>query len=136
MTQPHTALIVDDGVMIRGLLGTVLKRYGILCDFAENGEEAIAKLDTASYSAILLDLMMPRIDGFGVIEYLRKSSIRTPVLVVTAAGAARTQNLDPSVVKAVLLKPFEIYELIDSVVALCAASEATTFRPVAALPPA
>lgn len=66
MTQPHTALIVDDDVMIRGLLGTVLKRYGILCDFAENGEEAIAKLDAA----------------------------------------------------------------------LCAASEATTFRPVAALPPA
>lgn len=121
--------------MIRGLLGTVLKRHGIKCDFAENGEEAIARLGLSTYSAILLDLMMPRVDGFGVIEHLRKSGITTPVLVITAAGIARTKLLDPAIVKAVLVKPFEIYELIDSVVAMCAASEASSRRDPAAPSP-
>ena len=121
MTPAHRVLIVDDDLMIRGLLGTVLGRYGVLCEFAEDGHEAIARLAAGGYSAILLDLMMPRVDGFGVIEHLRETGNRTPVLVVTAAGAARTRLLDPHVVKAVLLKPFEILQLVDSVVALCTA---------------
>ena len=125
MTPAHTVLIVDDDLMIRGLLGTVLGRYGVLCEFAEDGQEAIARIDGGGYSAILLDLMMPRVDGFGVIDHLRKTGNETPVLVVTAAGAARTGILDPHVVKAVLLKPFEIFQLVDSVVALCVAFDRT-----------
>lgn len=128
MPPPHTALVVDDDTMIRGLLGTVLKRHGIQCEFAENGQEAITRLEVSTYSAILLDLMMPVVDGFGVIDYIRKSGITTPVLVITAAGTARTKLLDPAIVKAVLLKPFEIYELIDSVAAVCAAADATASR--------
>ncbi len=115
----RSVLVVDDDEMIRGLLATVLKRHGVVCEFAVNGEEAIRKLSERAYAMVLLDLMMPRADGFAVIAHLRENGIRTPVVVVTAAGPNKTADLDAHVVKAVLSKPFEIFHLIDTVTALC-----------------
>ncbi len=116
-------LVVDDDAMIRSLLATLLKRIGVTCDFAVNGDDAIERLQHRRYSVILLDLMMPQTDGFGVLAWLRTSGILTPVVVVTAAGAGKTKDLDPFRVKAILSKPFEIHELTDTVIAICEAGE-------------
>jgi CheY-like chemotaxis protein len=137
MTLPPSVLVVDDDDMIRGLLATVLRRHGVGCEFAIDGEEAIERLREKRYALVLLDLMMPRADGFAVIAFLRDSTIRTPVVVVTAAGPHKTVNLDPTVVKAVLSKPFEIYHLIDTVTALCGVIEIDPLeerRPATPLP--
>jgi DNA-binding response OmpR family regulator len=123
MEPRHHVLVVDDDSMIRTLLATLLKRIGVGCDFAANGDEAIARLQQRRYSVILLDLMMPHTDGFGVLHWLRTSGIMTPVVVVTAAGAGKTKDLDPSRVKAILTKPFEIHELTDTVTAICEAHD-------------
>lgn len=119
MEQLHRVLIVDDDDSIRNLLLTLLRRRAMTCDGAADGEEAVALLEDQKYSLILLDLMMPKMDGFQVIRELRMRGNTTPIVVVTAAGQARVSTLDPNQVKAVLSKPFEISQLVDTVVSLC-----------------
>lgn len=114
-------LIVDDTTSIRNLLAAILRQHHIECDVAEDGEVAIEKLSKRTYSLVLLDLMMPRVDGMGVIDFMRRSGVRTPVVVVTAAGPGRVAALNPQRVKAVLTKPFTIAQVVDTVSALCEA---------------
>lgn len=116
---PHKVLVVDDDDSIRNLLLTLLRRRAMTCDGAADGEEAIGLLENQQYSLILLDLMMPKMDGFQVIRELRMRGNTTPIVVVTAAGQARVSTLDPNQVKAVLSKPFEISQLVDTVISLC-----------------
>jgi DNA-binding response OmpR family regulator len=116
--EEQTILVVDDDAEIRTLIGAALRREGYVCDFAAAGDEAIEKLNANRYALILLDLMMPRVDGQGVINHIRFSGIDTPIVVVTAAGQGRIDALSPVRVKAVLTKPFEIAELVDIVSAL------------------
>lgn len=122
MEPDYKVLVVDDDDSIRNLLLTLLRRRAVGCDGAADGEEAIALVEQRQYSLILLDLMMPRMDGFQVIRELRMRGNATPIVVVTAAGQARVSTLDPNQVKAVLSKPFEISQLVDTVLSLCADS--------------
>ena len=116
--EEQVILVVDDDSEIRSLIGAALRREGFVCDFASAGDEAIEKLSKSRYALVLLDLMMPRVDGNGVINHIRFSGIDTPIVVVTAAGQGRIEALSPLRVKAVLTKPFEIAELVDVVSAL------------------
>ena len=115
-------LIVDDDLSIRQLLSTIVKRERLSVDLAVDGEDAIAKLQEHEYSVILLDLMMPHVDGFGVIDYLRAhpQSTKPVVLVITAYADQKFKHVDPNVVAGVLRKPFEVAE-IGGLVRLCAA---------------
>lgn len=114
-------LIVDDDPSIRRLLTTIVKREGLNVDAAVDGEEAIHQLEKHEYSVILLDLMMPHVDGFGVIDYLREHPRQTKpvVLVITAYADQKFKRVDPEIVAGVLRKPFEVAEL-GSLVRLCA----------------
>jgi CheY-like chemotaxis protein len=71
------------------------------------------KLKEHEYSVILLDLMMPRMDGFGVIEFLRQhpQKVKPVVLVITAYADQRFKKVDSSVVAGVIRKPFEVSEI-------------------------
>ena len=111
-------LVVDDDSEIRTLIGAALSREGFECEFASAGDEAVEKLNSRKYALILLDLMMPRIDGQGVMNHMRFSGMDTPIVVVTAAGQGRIDALSPVRVKAVLTKPFELSELVDIVSAI------------------
>src|ERR1041385_3175773 len=114
-------LIADDDASIRQLLTTIVRRERLTVDAATDGEDAIQKLPEHEYSVILLDLMMPHVDGFGVIDYLRKHppSMKPVVLVITAYADQKFKIVDPDVVAGVIRKPFEIAEL-GSLVRLCA----------------
>ena len=111
-------LIADDDEQIRALCATALSRAGFLCELAESGDIAVEKLDGKQYALILLDLMMPGRDGQGVIDHIRFTGKTLPIVVMTAAGRSRVEALSPLRVKAVLLKPFEIQELVDVVTGL------------------
>jgi len=78
-------LIADDDEDNRTLLGRLLEPRGFELDYAENGEEAITKIEHAVYDAVLLDIQMPVMDGFEVLSRLRESGHlrHTPVIVVT-----------------------------------------------------
>jgi len=113
-------LVADDDQSIRQLLCTVVRREHLDVDCVSDGQEAIDRLRDHEYSVILLDLMMPRVDGFGVIEYLRRHppTNKPVVLVITAYADQRFKKVDPNIVAGVVRKPFEIAEL-GNIVRLC-----------------
>ena len=106
-------LVADDDPSIRQLLGTIVRREGLQVDLAADGAEAIALLAKHSYSVILLDLMMPRVDGFGVVEHLRQNppAHKPVVLVITAYADQKFKEVNPEVVAGVIRKPFEVGEV-------------------------
>ncbi len=106
-------LIADDDQSIRQLLCTIVKREHFAVDCVSDGVQAIEALRWHDYSLILLDLMMPRLDGFGVVEYLKTHPpLRKPIiLVITAYADQKFKQVDPEIVAGVLRKPFEVAEL-------------------------
>jgi CheY-like chemotaxis protein len=113
-------LVADDDLSIRQLVATIVKREGYAVDTAGDGLEAIEKLQAHEYAVILLDLMMPRLDGFGVIEHLREHppTQKPVVLVITAYADQRFKDVDADVVSGVVRKPFEVADL-GGVISLC-----------------
>ena len=106
--QPLRVLIVDDDPPIRHLLRAVCRQAGYACELACDGAEALEKISATNFDILLLDLMMPRVNGFQVIEALREREKRPRVIVVTAQGAKQVDALDYTIVHAVLHKPFDL----------------------------
>lgn len=107
-TKP-AVLITDDDPGIRGLLATLTLQTGCTVDTAANGFEAIEKLRTGSYDLLLLDLMMPEMSGYDVVEWLKSMEHRPAVMVVTAIhDNDANATLDGDVVTSILRKPFDV----------------------------
>ena len=108
-------LITDDDPGIRGLLATVTLQTGCTVDTAANGYEAIEKLRTGSYDLLLLDLMMPMMSGYDVVEQMKSMENRPAVIVVTAIhdDEATVNRLDGGVVSSILRKPFDVGAVSD-----------------------
>jgi len=104
-------LIVEDEKPIRNLIRISLKNAGYFCDTAEDGSEAADKIDENRYDLILLDVMLPGIDGFELMEYIRPLEI--PVIFLTAKNAVndRVKGLKMGA-EDYIVKPFEIAELL------------------------
>jgi two-component system, OmpR family, response regulator len=119
-TQKARVLVADDDESIRQLLCTIIRREGYEVECVGNGIEAIERLGRNEYAVILLDLMMPRLDGFGVIEYLKNHPrpAKPVVLVITAYADQKFKLVDSDIVAGVLRKPFEIAE-VGSLIRLC-----------------
>ena len=116
-------LVVDDEPAIRALVAKVIERSGLSADTAADGEEAIAKLNVAEYDVLVVDLMMPRVDGAGVVEYVKNMKGLRPIVIIVSAGDSPTlHRLNGSVVHSILRKPFEIDVLGDLVSAAAQAS--------------
>ncbi|HWS72302.1 MAG TPA: response regulator [Thermoanaerobaculia bacterium] len=106
-------LVVDDDDSIRALVARIFLRRGFAVETASDGVEAIAALDAAHYDLLLLDLMMPRVDGIGVIEHLSKRHGERPrVVMMTAAVPDILRRMDRSQVASVITKPFELSDLL------------------------
>jgi CheY-like chemotaxis protein len=124
-------LIVDDDASIRALLGSVLRRRDLIVDEAHDGVEALNLLKENSYSVVLLDLLMPKLDGFGVIKDIG-SAISTPVvLVITGADRALIRQLDPQKIHGVVNKPFDAEDLATLVVACAEIKSRSPFEAMA-----
>ena len=110
-------LVVDDDESIRILVERVLRREQHRVESARDGFEAIQKLGGSEFDVVLLDLMMPRIDGLGVLDYLEHARRgRAPAVIVMTANlqsADEVQRKNP--VTTVLSKPFDIGDLIRTV---------------------
>lgn len=110
-------LVVDDDEPIRRLIGTVLRRAGFEIDEARHGGEAVSLMQENEYDVILMDLMMPVLSGFEVIEWLGEyHHDRLKCVVVMSAAADRDlARLDPQVVFGVLRKPFDLDAVVGTV---------------------
>lgn len=110
-------LLVDDNEATCALITALLRREFVV-EIASDGYQAIEQLKTRQYAAILLDLRMPQMDGFGVLEHLREHSPETlrRVIVVSAALHDReVERLREYDICGVIRKPFDIDEFLDAV---------------------
>jgi DNA-binding response OmpR family regulator len=112
-------LIVDDDDAIRKLVGTALSRAGLTCDTAQDGIYAVEQLRESAYGVVILDLMMPRLDGLGVLREIRSlqwlNDRRPIILIVTASTERNTLDDVCDLVQVVIRKPFDILELSELV---------------------
>lgn len=118
--QHRQVLIVDDDPVVRDLLGTALRQKSLIFDQAADGAEALRLLRQHAYSVVLLDMLMPGVDGFKVLDALDPDAPNAPiVLVVSGADRRLLEQLDARRIHGVIKKPFDPQE-IASVVAACA----------------
>lgn len=88
-TNKKNILIIDDSSIIRNYLQKVCgDKYNTIV--AQGGSEAINLLATNTYDLIFLDLMMPGIDGFGVLEYLKNNAVITPIIIISGDTTKET----------------------------------------------
>ncbi|HJQ40215.1 MAG TPA: response regulator [Thermoanaerobaculia bacterium] len=125
--QKPKVLVVDDDDAIRTMVERVLKREQFEVDGARDGFEAIEKLTHNDYATVLLDLMMPRVDGHGVLRYLEteRKAPRPWVIVMTANLQSAHETKDAKPVFRVLSKPFDIGQLVTHVREAHDANDAT-----------
>ena len=122
-TERYRALIVEDDPAIRRLVEKLLARRNVEIDTAHDGREAVEKLRNKRYSVLILDLMVPELNGFEVIEFLKREGLQVPVAVVSAVSQQALTKLDLDVVKLVISKPFDVDEFTKAVLGLCAEAE-------------
>lgn len=82
-------LVVDDDETIRRLVSLILNRAGYAVVLAADGREALQQIEAARPDLVVLDLMMPVLDGWGVLAHLRRMSDPPPVVILSAAGDRR-----------------------------------------------
>jgi len=85
-------LIVDDNPFNREMLGDILKSKGCKEDKANNGKEALDKVSTNSYNIIIMDMLMPGLDGFETTRQIRKMGIQTPVIAHTSMSMKKDRR--------------------------------------------
>jgi len=105
-------LVVDDEESIRWVLGKCLEKAGYEVDYGENGSEGIEKAISGSFSSIILDITMPDMTGFDVLNEIRTRGIDSPVIIITA------QNTVKNAIEAMkqgaydyIAKPFDLDEV-------------------------
>jgi DNA-binding response OmpR family regulator len=106
--------VVDDDDPIRTMLAKVVERQNLDVDTARDGVEAIECIDRDGYSVILLDLMMPRVDGFGVLKHLEAhhpDMLRCTIIASAVPESEFFKRFDAPVFK-VHAKPFDMGKLI------------------------
>jgi len=116
MEMRPSALIVEDEPVTRKLLRELLLNSGLEIDEAVDGEEAIAKLSASRYSVILLDIVLPKLSGTHVMDFLRDfdPDLLERVIVVTGLNVEEIRKLFPTVCYA-LGKPVIPNRLLASV---------------------
>ncbi len=116
---PRRVLIVEDDIEIAGMLKELLTEEGYRVETAEDGQRGLHLALTRAYDVLVIDRVLPAIDGLDLIGRIRDQGIATPVLVLTALGtvADRVAGLD-SGAEDYVVKPFEIDELLARIRAL------------------
>ncbi len=112
-------LIVEDNVELNDTVKEILEMNGYLVDSAYDGEEALEFLKLSEYDLIILDIMLPKIDGYEVCKIARTRGIETPVIMLTAKDQTKDKvhGLDLGA-DDYLVKPFDIEELLARIRAL------------------
>ena len=106
-------LIVEDDRMINDIIARTLRKENYSVDSCFDGQEALDYIFSAEYDVLILDIMLPKLDGFEVLKRMRNKGIQTPVLFLTARESVqdRVKGLDYGA-DDYLVKPFDFEELL------------------------
>ncbi len=113
-TQPVNdhVLIVEDDASISAMVSTVIAREGLRAQRVSTGIDALRSIRRFNFSAIVLDLMLPKCSGFEVLDDLRRTKpghLRR--VIVMTASPRQAKDLDAAELTGVLIKPFDIHDL-------------------------
>ena len=111
-----TLLIVDDDAAIRKLLARIAQREGFEVDTARDGVDALEKFAQKEYQIAIVDLMMPRLSGYELVQKINAIVPRPIVIVATALTNGDVATLDDSLVRRVIRKPFDINAVAQALV--------------------
>ena len=117
MDSSKRVLVVDDDEPIRMMLAKVVERQNLAVDTARDGAEAIEKIDRDGYALIILDLMMPHVDGFAVLRYLQQHHPDLVPCTIIASAVPENEILkkfDGNVFR-IHAKPFDMSQLIEDI---------------------
>lgn len=113
-------LLVEDSKRLQTTIGESLRRSGYAVDMAGDGQEGLWRAESHDYDVIVLDIMLPKLDGLSLLQQLRKKGRRTHVLLLTAKDTVRDRVHGlQSGADDYLVKPFALEELLARVQALC-----------------
>lgn len=117
------ALVVDDDEPIRTMLAKVVERQNLAVDTARDGAEAIERLDHDGYALVILDLMMPKVDGFAVLRYMKEHhpDMIGCTIIASAVPETEIQKKFDGTVFRIHAKPFDMSQLIHDI-RICAES--------------
>jgi DNA-binding response OmpR family regulator len=119
MPGKHSAaLIVDDDDPIRSMLAKIIERLDLDVETARDGAEAIEKIDARDYKVIVLDLMMPHVDGFEVLRFMHEKRPDLLNRTIIASAVPQTEiyrRLGDDNVFRIHAKPFEMSSLLSDV---------------------
>jgi two-component system OmpR family response regulator len=112
-------LVIEDDSKIASFVVNGLKQSGYAVDHCADGEEALMRAETIAYDALIVDLMLPKLDGLSLIQRLRARGVRMPVLILSAKATVddRVRGLQAGG-DDYLTKPFAFSELLARVQAL------------------
>lgn len=131
MKSEKRILVVDDDDAIRALLSTVLRRRGLRVETARNGAEAVDKLGEARYSLVLLDLMMPVMSGYQVLDFLADESASMRPMVIVLTAGLEPRQFDTTFVVGTMHKPFDVELLVDTVLGCLTVAAPMSVEPAA-----
>ena len=118
-------LLVEDNNQLNKALSTLLKRNSYLVDSAFDGEEALLYLKDYQYDAVILDIMLPKIDGLEVLKRARNDHIQTPIIMLTAKSTVEDKIIGLDLgADDYLPKPFSTEELLARIRVLLRRKEA------------
>jgi len=112
MESKGRLLVVDDDRAIRKLLERIARRAGFEVDGAKDGIEALDMLDRADYDVALIDLMMPRLSGYELVQHIGTRPRRPVVIVATALTSSDVASVDDTLVRRVIRKPFDVHAVV------------------------
>ena len=116
MVKKYSILVVDDEEAIRSVLGSELTNEGYEVRMAGDGDEAIHELDKATCDLVLLDIKMPKLNGFEVLKYIREKHAKTKVVMLT--GFADLKNAIESKKLGAddfVSKPYDLVDLLTTI---------------------
>lgn len=126
-------LIVDDDSSVREILSAVLQQHDLIVDAADGGAAAVELLREHHYAVVLLDLLMPGVDGFALLDRMAAGDVTSPpvVLVITGADRSAIERLDAQRIHGIVRKPFDPEEIARLVVACAEIKSRSSFGPMA-----
>ena len=127
-------LVIEHDGQIQRLLEIILSRAGFEVDFASDGNDGWSKILEGEYAAIILDLMLSKLDGFHILDLLTAEApaLLPRIIIATAADDNTVAKLDTSRVHGLIRKPFDVQDLISLVTACANNFTHTTARPAQA----
>ncbi|MGH7927057.1 MAG: response regulator [Candidatus Binatia bacterium] len=108
-------LLAEDNKLTRITLDQFLRGQGYAVDLAEDGAQAVSLLNETAFDLVISDIVLPKVNGWDLLEHVSSTSPDTPVLLMTAYSPGQSRDGQLRVTPALILKPFLLTDFLSQV---------------------